>query len=121
MVTIETSTRRATPLWSARVSFLFGIRRYFTTTSFIRVETSRQRLLDKVLATSVSAASRLRPGDIVYYKTEGINAPWSHASIVSRVTPSGAYIAQHSTDKQQLLSDQIAKIRDEQQAAGDLR
>jgi hypothetical protein len=80
--------------WWAIRGFYSGY--YEWTASWVNAELSHDRLLDSGLAVPLDSGDRPQPGDIVYYKLQGLDKAWDHSQVVTRVTHTQVYVAQHS-------------------------
>jgi hypothetical protein len=110
--------RGAGSWWVARIpNGAFGFF-WVPSKSWSLADVSRQRMLDYKVARVVAGGERPRPGDVVYYKLEGLSAPWSHASMITRVTRNGIYYAQHTRDHEGNFANQRKRLNSEKGPLG---
>jgi hypothetical protein len=86
----------------------FTVRYYTTATSFIRSQTLYNHLIGYALAELVGPGGKVRAGDLVFYNLHGVSLDGlDHTQIVTRVTRSTIWVAQHSPGYNQPLRDVI--------------
>jgi hypothetical protein len=97
--------------WSARLPNYANGWIFDFTASWVRAAVSRDRLLQYGVGRRLYAGERPRAGDLAYYKLEGLDEPWSHAAIVTKVTRRSVYIAQHTRDYEKAFADVIDYLK----------